>query len=200
MRIGARFLTTLTAVGANANSFYESSTTTSLQMGYCEEQTPSAFSNQQVVTKQQERVATLTCKHKLQQKEHPQREVIADSWETLMRLFAEDTHVEGIGYRTKFVFRGMADADWHPFTSLQRLGHPGGRGVPESVIEAALLRSFRMYASDALPRSSSDVEWLSFMQHHGCPTRLLDFSYSPLVALYFATEDESLEHRDGVIW
>ncbi len=49
-----------------------------------------------------------------------------------------------------------------------------------------------------LPPIDDDLSWLFLMQHHGSPTRLLDWTESGLVALYFAVEDHSEE--DGELW
>ena len=38
------------------------------------------------------------------------------------------------------------------------------------------------------------------MQHYGCPTRLLDITANPLVALYFACDGEQAAHQDGVVY
>jgi FRG domain len=46
--------------------------------------------------------------------------------------------------------------------------------------------------------TGDDWYWYFLMQHYGCPTRLLDWTTSPLVALYFAVCNSS--ERDGVVW
>jgi hypothetical protein len=93
--------------------------------------------------------------------------------------------------RSTLVFRGLARADYSNVTSLARLG-----GDYPSV-ERHLLRNFRKYAHQRAPGPTS-WDWLALGQHHGLPTRLLDWSFSPLVALHFATA--SWPQHDGVLW
>jgi FRG domain len=42
--------------------------------------------------------------------------------------------------------------------------------------------------------------WLFLMQHYGLPTRLLDWSESPLIALYFAVKEAAYQEKNGRIW
>ena len=63
-----------------------------------------------------------------------------------------------------------------------------------------MIREFRRaYHQFALhvPDRRAILEWLSIMQHHGAPTRLLDFTYSGYVAAYFAVEQAK---HDCVVW
>ncbi len=89
-------------------------------------------------------------------------------------------------------YRGQSSNDWKLTPYYLRLANAQS--------ESTLLKRFKQSAAmliDTSPNESFD--WLFLMQHYGVPTRLLDWSESPLVALYFAVENiESTE--DGALW
>ena len=122
-------------------------------------------------------------------------EIRAESWLELHELLYNDSWNEELGlHRSNFAFRGRWDADDDLGTSLRRLGGNS------AALEGHLLRNFRKYAaSDAVPVDSL-WNWLSLAQHHGLPTRLLDWTYSPYVALHFATAKRERYDRDGAVW
>ncbi|MDF1502894.1 FRG domain-containing protein [Roseisolibacter sp. H3M3-2] len=84
------------------------------------------------------------------------------------------------------VYRGAGNASWPLYTSLDRLG-----GIAPAhgkrALEEHILRNFVRYSRPHFPHARNDWELLVAAQHHGLPTRLLDWSYSPLVAAHFAT-------------
>jgi hypothetical protein len=67
-------------------------------------------------------------------------------------------------------------------------------------LERHLYRNFRKYARTPGEVPLNDWDWLAVAQHHALPTRVLDWTFSPLVALHFATWDVSVSAADGVVW
>jgi hypothetical protein len=99
------------------------------------------------------------------------------------------------------VYRGAAMASLPLLTSLDRLG---GISPPhtKSDLEEHILRNFIRYSRPHIDaaRPHDDWEMLIAAQHHGVPTRLLDWTYSPLVAAFFATRPRTGEECDRAIW
>lgn len=122
-------------------------------------------------------------------------ELRVSSWsELLERLFDDTWQPELRRHRSPYVFRGMNDAAYPLQTTLAQLGD----GF--AAMERHLLRNFRKYAQGNLVEADTPWHWLSLAQHHGLPTRLLDWTLSPLVAAHFAVADTAQFDRDGVIW
>lgn len=96
-------------------------------------------------------------------------------------------------------FRGQRNAAWNVEPGIFRKEHRGS--------ERNLTNRFRSRAGtryDNLPNYDDLALWLSLMQHYGLPTRLLDWSRSPLVAVYFALESyiysNAAQPEDAAIW
>lgn len=97
------------------------------------------------------------------------------------------------------VYRGAINAAQPLLTSLDRLG---GIDPPhtKAELEEHILRNFIRYARPYFPTPPvNEWEMLVVAQHHGLPTRLLDWTYSPLVATHFATA-EGQGVADRVVW
>lgn len=126
--------------------------------------------------------------------------VYIDSINGVMDLISEQEYNSGIGrYRSSVFFRGLPNVDFKLTTSLRRnCKHLSER------LEPNILRNFTKYACMTEPTISQSV-WRQMVlgQHHGLPTRLLDWTRSPLIALHFAhseTRFEKMDMRDCCVW
>ena len=115
------------------------------------------------------------------------------TWSELQdALFAESWRESLSRFRSNFVFRGVPRASHGLSTSLQTGGFEAH--------ERHLLTSFRKYALRNKVHGDAVWNWLSLAKHHGLPTRLLDWTYSPFVALHFATHNPNHFDVDAAIW
>jgi len=116
------------------------------------------------------------------------------SWDAFLKLVIHPPY-------SNWAFRGERDERWPLYSSLSRYlqnFHVHPDAWPEQ--EARILRIFKRKAHHFLERPpdwKDDFQWLALMQHHGAPTRLIDFTWSPYVAAFFALERTV---DDGVVW
>lgn len=122
-------------------------------------------------------------------------EICAKNWNDLQDKLFEGSWLPSLrAYRCQYAFRGLSSVDYKLRTSFSRLS--GGRVD----LERHLLRNFRKYAHRDVVERDSTWHWLAVAQHHGLPTRLIDWTFSPFVAMHFATANTRKFHRDGAIW
>ena len=103
--------------------------------------------------------------------------------------------------RFRWIYRGQNHQKYDLRTTLERcLRRAGVETTKYREVEEALIREFRrayhQYAAH-VPDAKHRMEWLALMQHHGAPTRLLDFSHSLYVATYFAVEEANDDDPNG---
>ena len=123
------------------------------------------------------------------------KEIVIHSFEELNDLVFKDCYDEKIGrYRNNYVYRGLKDSKYSLITSLNRIcGH-------DLSLEDTVIRNFKKYGYADLDSKDSFWQIIATGQHFGLPTRLLDWTYSPLVAAHFVTADINAYDKDGVIY
>jgi hypothetical protein len=124
----------------------------------------------------------------------PYETIVIESWEEFREVVA------GSSFKS-WAFRGHSDNTWPLFSTLSRYFKDfriHEKAWPQQ--EYRILRIFRRKSHlflDHIPEEDDSFQWLALMQHHGAPTRLLDFTWSPYVAAFFALERAT---KDAAIW
>jgi hypothetical protein len=121
---------------------------------------------------------------------------VAEDWQDLQEYLFNNFDSSIDRHRSNFVYRGVDDASFGLQTSIQRLGR-------EPIdLESNLIRNFQKYSPiNTLVDNYNNIwNWIALGQHYGLQTRLLDWTFSPYVALHFSTEDLSKFDKDGAIW
>jgi type I restriction enzyme M protein len=97
------------------------------------------------------------------------------------------------------LFRGVARMSYRLDPSLER----AVKCVPISAkeLESKMMHLFKTHAIPYIDHPiNNEWEWITLAQHHGLPTRLLDWTVNPLVALYFAVEKHFDEDSAVYVW
>lgn len=122
-------------------------------------------------------------------------EILINSWSELNEAFYHEAWRPELGrYRSPFAFRGLSDARYRLIPTLKRLTGDF------TALERHLIRNFRKYALRHVVERDSFWNWLTVAQHYGLPTRMLDWTFSPFIALHFALANVDKYDIDGVVW
>lgn len=92
-------------------------------------------------------------------------------------------------------YRGQSDYSWGLVPSIQRIKNLGEHNEQYTTTNF-MIQTMRL--NHNAPQQYDRAAWLTLMQHYGLPTRLLDWSESPLVALYFALSRPC--DADAAVW
>ncbi len=127
---------------------------------------------------------------------------VSEYVEKVSEIYKDDDfvpHDEDDEYKKMLFFRGHADEDYKLLPSIFREGRK--KRDEKSILDEYKCHLPRYTNIKHLDFEKDRMEILAEMQHQGIPTRLLDWSLSPLIALYFALKEESASNEnDACVW
>src|SRR5262249_51870066 len=101
------------------------------------------------------------------------------------------------------LFRGQQDLNWRLIPQIgrkeTRLKSKGQSEIGK--VEARIFESFKRLSLPFLQTMpESELDWLAIAQHHGLPTRLLDWTSNAMAGLWFVVRKAPEDRKPGVVW
>lgn len=126
--------------------------------------------------------------------------VVLDDIFGISKLITEQRYRADLGrYRSLHIYRGMPNSQFDLVPSLRRFCKD-----KSALLEPTILETFTKYAALEDPSIETST-WRQMIlgQHHGLPTRLLDWSFSALTSIHFSVTENNLDDmdkHDSVVW
>lgn len=98
---------------------------------------------------------------------------------------------------TEYIFRGQANSEWSLLPSLAVTLNENNSLLK---FESNMVNEFIINRPNEFHDMKDPIDVLAKMQHYGLPTRLLDVTFNPLVALYFACKSDNNKDKDGEVF
>jgi hypothetical protein len=132
-------------------------------------------------------------------------ELVFDTWK-MCREYIFSSRDQGLALG--IAYRGQSSSEWRLTSYLERIRHTEAPPIFDDLyqrIENDGPSRFRFGSHLFLPEGQKpenieNLEWLTLMQHHGVPTRLIDITVSPFVAAFFALRDFQVQHDYAAIY